>query len=329
MDISKFFSLDSNLSIALTKINISLDKNEYSTGEKVKGIFKLTHGEHFWERSEDAKIYLEATGVEKTEVIEKIPVDVIDQNTGQPVTDPNTGQPAKREEYVTRSQSFTFFKQSLSSQIRSLGTPSSDGYLRIDKGTKEAPFEFTLAGDGKLFESYDGDAIKILYDLTGLVDKKAILRIDARAEIPFKVLKKPQVEGQSNQVNITSQNNLMALRLEAEKDMFVRRDVIRGKVTLNNPSKTHIARLEVGMRSTEKVVVNGVYSETFGATHMQSLAGSWSSGDSRTFELKIPSQLAPTFQGINSEYRWELAARSDSAGNLPEDLFAVHGITIM
>jgi hypothetical protein len=341
----------------LTKIDIVLDKKTYYPGEKVKGIVKLMHGEHFWERSEDAKLYLAANGIEKTTVVEKVLVDVIDPNTGKPVTDPNTGQPVKREEkvlvdvidpntgkpvtdpntgqpvkreeYETRSQSHTFFNRSLSSQIQSLGSPLGDGYVKIDKGTKEASFEFTLSEEsGELFQSYDGKSILVSYSMTGLVDKKSVLRIDARTNIPFSVFKKPVTEGPSNKINVTSESEFLRLNLEAEKDLCARGDLLKGKVTLNNPSKKSVARLEVGIRSIEKAVADGVLSETFGTSHMQGLAGTWSSGDSRTFELKIPSELTPSFQGINAEYRWELTARVDSAGSLAEDLFTVHRITI-
>lgn len=313
--------------LKLTKVELDIDKDVYSVGEKIKGTFKLTHG-GFFEKPEDVKIYLEARGEEKVEVIEKVLVDVIDPNTNQPVKDPKTGQPVKEVKYVPRSQTYTFLKKSLSSRVRSLGTPSSDGYVRIQEGTKSAPFEFVLDGNGELFESFNGNTVKITYLLIGLVDKKSLLAIDARHELPFRVIKKPEIIGQPSKLSETSQNKFMTLTLEAGSDNFRRGDVIDGKVTLNNPSNRHIERVEVGIRSVEIAVANDVHSETFGANHVQGLAGSWSSGDSRTFKVKIPPTLTPSFTGINSEYNWELSARASSAGSLAEDLFATHQITI-
>jgi hypothetical protein len=311
----------------LTKVELDIDKDVYSVGEKIKGTFKLIHG-GFFEKAEDVKIYLEARGEEKVEVIEKVVVDVVDPNTNQPVKDPQTGQPVKEVKYVPRTQSYTFLKKSLSSKVRSLGTPSSDGYLRIEEGTKSAPFEFVLEGNGGLFESFNGNTIKISYLLIGLVDKKSLLAIDARHELPFRVIKKPEINGQPSKLSESSQNRFMRLTLEAGSDNFRRGDIIDGKVTLNNPSNRHIERVEVGIRSVEIAVANDVRSEIFGANHVQGLAGSWSSGDSRTFKLKIPPTLTPSFTGINSEYNWELSVRASSAGSLAEDLFATHQITI-
>lgn len=313
--------------LSLTKVELDIDKDVYTIGEKIKGTFKLTHG-GFFENPEDVKIYLEAKGEEKVEVIEKVLVDVIDPNTNQPVRDPKSGQPVKEVQYVPRSQTYTFLKKSLSSQVRSLGTPSSDGYVRIEEGTKSAPFEFVLEGNGGMFESFNGNTIKITYLLIGLVDKKSLIAIDARHELPFRVIRIPEIDGQPVKISETSQNSFMTLTLEAERDKFRRGDVIDGKVTLNNPSNRHIERVEVGIRSIEIAVVNGVRSETFGVDHIQGLAGSWSSGDSRTFKVKIPPTLTPSFTGINSEYHWELSARAHSAGSLAEDLFGTHQITI-
>ena len=109
----------------MTKVELDIDKVVYTIGGKIKGTFRLTHGGVF-ENPENVKIYLEAKGEEKVEVIEKVHVDVIDPNTNQPARDPTTGQPVKEVQYFPRSQTYTFLKKSLSSQVRSLGTPSSD-----------------------------------------------------------------------------------------------------------------------------------------------------------------------------------------------------------
>ena len=298
-----------------------LDKKEYAIGEKINGKFQVTHGEHVWEGPTEAKIFLEAKGIEKTEVLEK----VITKRT-----DPRTGRSTEQETYITRSQSDIFFRRSLSSQVQSVGSPSSDGHVKIDTGTKEAPFAITLDADRELFESYDGKSIKITYTLTGVVDKKDFWSgSDAKEEVTFKVVKKPIVIGQPNKVNVSSKNELMTLNLEAERDRYARGEVLKGKVTLNNPSHKNINAVEVGIRSIEKALADGETRHTDIGQYIQPLNGNWNNGDSRTFDLKIPAESTPTFQAKNSQFRWELVARADTSSNFVEDLFAVGEIMVM
>jgi hypothetical protein len=63
----------------LTKIEIVLDKPEYSIGETVNGKFKLSHG-GFLEKPVDAKITLNAIGMERAEVMKTIIVPRTDAN---------------------------------------------------------------------------------------------------------------------------------------------------------------------------------------------------------------------------------------------------------
>jgi hypothetical protein len=302
----------------LTSIEIKLDKDAYLKGDKVKGKFKLTHGEFFWEGPTKVKIYLEAKGEENVEVLEKKIVET---------TDPSTGQTTKQEEITKHYASDTFFKKPLSYQVRnSLGTPTGNGLVTIDKGTKEASFEFTLEADKELFQSYEGSAAKILYYVTGVVDKEGLF--DTRREFTFKVATKSTAVGQPNKVNAISKGNLMTLSLEAEKDIYARGDVIKGKVTLDNPAKRNIAGLYIGIRSIERALAEGFSSEVPKESHTQPISGNWNVGDSRTFQLKIPENLTPTYQATNSEYYWEIIARADTASNFAQDLFTVERITI-
>lgn len=63
----------------MTKIEIVLDKPEYSIGETVNGKFKLSHG-GFLEKPVDAKITLNAIGMERAEVMKTIIVPRTDAN---------------------------------------------------------------------------------------------------------------------------------------------------------------------------------------------------------------------------------------------------------
>ena len=121
-----------------------LEKAEYLVGETVSGIMRLTHGEHFWDKPVDAKVSLNATGVETAIMMRPVTKTQYDSNRN----------PIQVQAQEQHSQSNTFYFKSLDSQLSSLGTPSTGGLMRIDKGTKESKFQFVL--DQDLYDSYNG-----------------------------------------------------------------------------------------------------------------------------------------------------------------------------
>ena len=315
----------------MTKINLIMDKQSYSLGEKVKGTFKLSHGEGLlgWlEHPIEAKIVLESTGEEKAKVLEKVLVSVpatTDVNQDGVI---NSDDATQQTNIVEHSESNVFLKRTIDLPVQSLGTPTSGGYVTIGIGTKEVPFEFVLDGTGQMLESYSGVNASVEYRLKGIVDKKPFFAIDAYEEVNFIVQNDQGTNQNASNISEKAKNEYLSMELTAEKDIFKIGESIAGKLTLDNPSRIDIRSVEVAIRGIEKATAEKLQVENI-TEHKVQIAGNWNSGDSRSFDLKIPSEAKRSYLGKLSKYSWEIAASVTMSSSLGSNLYLTHPIKII
>lgn len=90
------------------------------------------------------------------------------------------------------------------------------------------------------------------------------------------------------------------LNLEVEKDVYSSGDIIKGKITFENPLKKDIDKVEVEIDGTESVVVteNEQPIQSIVEQYKYPINGNWRAGDSKIFELKIPLLKQVTKQNI-------------------------------
>lgn len=309
----------------MTQIEISLDKQSYTSGGKVNGTFKLTHGDGWFDKAVEVKIYLEATGVEKTKVLEKVTVTVpadIDVNKDGVI---NADDTVNKIETIQHSQSSLFWKKAVDLPLQMLGTPTANGYILIDRGTKQAPFEFDLTSDHHMLESYNGTDATIWYQLSAKVDKK--LALDVHKEIGFVVTENHEVSTEYNAIKENVKNEYLELELEVEKDMYAPGDKILGKLTLKNPSSGEINLVEIGLRGTEVASADKLQSQN-NSDYKQAIPGNWNMEDSKSFEFIIPIQAKRSYLGQLSKYSWEIIAMVNMSSKLGSDLHVSHTIRI-
>jgi hypothetical protein len=247
-----------------------------------------------------------------------------------PRTDAN-GNTTEVEQQVPEIRSNTFFSETLDSQLKSLGTPSSEGYTKIDIGEKEAQFKFVLDGGKELSESYSGKSVNITYRLIARVDKKPFWAIDANQEIQFKVVdKNSSLPSELNPIRVENTDDFVTLTMEVENDKFLRGDTVKGKITLSNPRKKAIHSVQVSIRGIEIASIDNLPPvENTIENYTTSLDGKWNDGDIMPFELKVPLNAMVSYTGVYSKHSWDISAKVDVVFNLDKDLYTSHAISIV
>jgi hypothetical protein len=301
----------------LTKVELYLNKPEYNLGDKVQGTFKISH-DGWFDKPVDVKPLFEVIGEEISTVIEKKNITTTDAN-GRPVTE---------EQQIPHTATNTFFKKDLSSQIITLGTPTSNGYILLEKGTKEIPFELVLDTASVMLETYDGVNVEIQYKLNVIIDKKPFLAIDSRKLLMFTVLSK-KINIQQNSVNEIAEDKLVRLNLKMDKDTFSVGDSIKGKIQVTNSLRKTIRKVEVGLRAIERATADNLLIESEVQNIKNEVIGNWTQGDIRDFEFVVPLQTKKSFRGKFSEYYWEIIVIADLDSPMVQDLFVKHRIFII
>lgn len=313
----------------MTKVELKLDKPSYTIGEKVTGTFTLTHGDGWFDKPVDVKVSLWGDGIESTKVLEKKLVTVpanTDVNQDGVV---NADDTIQKTEIVEHAQSNNFWHKVIDLPLKSLGTPTSDGYITIDIGTKQVPFTFELQGSGQMIESYGGTSAFIYYELNAIVDKKPFFAIDTHGGISFTVVDPPRTIQNPNSIFEKSHNEYLTLELNAERDKFTVGESIKGKITLDNPSRVDIASVELGIRGIENASADNLHVENISYDYKQKVSGDWNSGDSRTVAFEIPGQAKRSYLGMLSKYSWEIAVIVTMSSQLGSNLYLTHPIQIV
>jgi hypothetical protein len=301
----------------LTKIELYLNKPEYSLGDKVQGTFKISH-DGWFDKPVEVKPFFEVLGEEVSTVIEKKTV----------TTTGTDGRPVTEVQQIPHTSKNTFFKKDLSTQLLKLGTLTSNGYILLEKGTKEIPFEFVLDDASVLLETYDGTNVEIYYKLNVVIDKKPFLALDTLKQLMFPVLgKKHNI--QSNSVNEIEEDRLVKLNLKMDKDTISTSDSIKGQIQITNSLRTPIKNVEVGLRGIERATADNLIVESDLQNIRTEVQGNWTIGDIRDFEIVLPVHVKKSFRGKFSEYYWEIIVKADLGSPTRPDLLVKSRIYII
>lgn len=314
----------------MTKAELILDKQKYQPGEIVSGIFRLIHGDGWFDKPVDVKISLWAFGTENTSIGESTYVTVpatTDTNQDGVVNSDDTTQ---QEKVVYHYEANEFWRKRIDLPLDSLGTPSSNGYVKIETKTREVPFEFVLDdSNSNLLESYNGINASVTYGVSCIVDKKPLLAIDVHETEYFKVIDSQKTVPDPSSIYERAENEHIKLELFAERNKFLVGDTIRGKITLDNPSRVNIKSVEIGLRGIEKATADNLHTEKIDYNNKVQISGNWNSGDSRTFEFDIPNNAKRNYLGTFSKYSWEIAAVATMSSNLGSNLYLTHPVQII
>jgi hypothetical protein len=152
------------------KFDISLDKEQYMAGEKVKGTLLLATNKGFKARA----LRLISEGEEKTRI------ETTESRSGSFGSSTSTSNTTR-----TYSESNIFFSRDLSDILKDLGNNVlEDGEIEVNARTnKEIPFEFDLPTD--ILPSYNGKHSTISYSVKATADRPK--RIDVNKKITFNV----------------------------------------------------------------------------------------------------------------------------------------------
>jgi hypothetical protein len=301
----------------LTKIELYLNKPEYSLGDTVQGTFKISH-DGWFDKPVEVKPFFEVLGEEVSTVIEKKTV----------TTTGTDGRPVTEEQQIPHTSKNTFFKKDLSSQLLKLGTLTSNGYILLEKGTKELPFEFVLDEASVMLETYDGTNVEIYYKLNVVIDKKPFLALDTLKQLMFPVLgKKHNI--QPNSVNEIEEDKLVKLHLRMDTNTIPINDSIKGQIQITNSLRTPIKNVEVGVRGIERATADNLIIESDLQNIKTEVKGNWTIGDIRDFEFVIPAYAKKSFRGKFSEYYWEILVKADLGSPTRPDLLVKSRIYII
>jgi len=193
------------------KFDISLDKEQYMAGEKVKGILNLATNKGFKARA----LRLISEGEEKTRI------ETTESRSGSFGSSNSTSNTTR-----TYSESNIFFSRDLSCLLKDLvNNVVEDGEIEVNPRTnKEIPFEFDLPTD--ILPSYTGKHSTISYSVKATADR--LKRIDVNKKVNFNVSNSSYTDfnSQSDKNSPIARNNLKYATSENIEDTDSRPDGI-------------------------------------------------------------------------------------------------------
>ena len=273
----------------MTNIAIRLDKEDYFTGEKVKGTLDIPS-----KSTKFKNFVLFAYGEEQTQIYQ--------------VDSPYTSSGAAGG--IKFSSRNIFINQDLSGYLLSGGGSLHDQTLEMPDGLNEIQFEYIIPRDA--IESYNGKHASISYGITAKAERKWLPDINVKT--PFHVRKESKRDDHNKRFIKEGNSNGVYLKIDLEKNVLTPGEIVGGQLTIENPKGHRIRGIKMSLIGSERATAEYKVHLSKRVDHIERITPmekyhmdvAWKDGTNVPFKIDFPKGMKKSYRGKYSEYFWIL-----------------------